>query len=411
MEIVSLKNVKYEELEIKNIEDSYNNTMDFEVENTHYYTLENGLVSHNTVSLMTQTTSGIEPVFAVSYKRRRKINPNDKDARVDFIDESGDSWEEYNVFHPKFFKWLKINGYNVEEVKNYSDEKLKPIIEQSPYHKATSNDVDWVEKVRMQGEVQKWIDHSISVTVNLPNDTTEEIVAKVYLEAWKSGCKGITVYRDGSRSGVLVTNDKKEEKDKKVDNIISESHAPKRPLKVDCDILRFQNNKEKWIGFVGTMDGKPYEIFTGLFESFQIPTFVESGWIKKIKETKIDEDGKEYKASRYDFIYVDKDGYEQEMKGLNRAFNREYWNYGKLVSGIIRHGMPIPNVINLIDTLSLGDTVVSWKSGVKRMLKKYVKDGDEIKGEACPECGQHSLKYESGCKICTNPQCGWSKCG
>ena len=258
----------------------------------------------------------------------------------------------------------------------------------------------------MQGQVQKWVDHSISVTVNLPKDTTEEIVSQVYLEAWKSGCKGITVYRDGSRSGVLVSNNKEE---KSVDELIRESNAPKRPKILECDILRFQNNKEKWIGFVGLINGQPYEIFTGKLDSFQVPTFVESGWIKKNKETKKDDDGKEYKSSRYDFVYVDKDGYEQEMRGLSRAFDREYWNYGKMCSAILRHGMPIPSTINLIDSLYLnGDSVVSWKSGIKRMLKKYIIDGENVQGQKCPECGNTELKFESGCVQC--PKCGWSRC-
>lgn len=405
MEIIKL-NTNYEELEITNIEDSYNYTMDFEVENTHYYTLENGLVSHNTVSLMTQTTSGIEPAFLVAYKRRRKINPNDKDTRIDFVDESGDSWEEYTVFHHKFIDWLVINNYDVEEVKSLSQLELNKIIEKSPYYKATSNDVDWVEKVNMQGQVQKWVDHSISVTVNLPNDSTEKVVSDVYLTAWKSGCKGITVYRDGSRNGVLISDTK----EKSVDDIIKENNAPKRPSKLECDILRFQNNKEKWIGFVGLIKGHPYEIFTGKLDSFQIPTFVENGWIKKIKEIKVDDDGKEYKSSRYDFVYIDKDGYEQEMRGLSRAFDREFWNYGKMCSAILRHGMPIPSTINLIDSLDLnGDSIVSWKSGIKRMLKKYIKEGDDVKGQKCPECGNTDLKFESGCVSC--PKCGWSKCG
>ena len=260
----------------------------------------------------------------------------------------------------------------------------------------------------MQGQVQKWIDYSISVTVNLPEDTTEEIVSKVYLSAWEAGCKGITVYRDGSRSGVLVSDNKKEEKT--IDDIIKESHAPKRPKQLKCEILRFQNNKEKWIGFVGLLDDRPYEIFTGLLESFQVPTFVDNGFIRKVKETKNDEDGKEIKVSRYDLVYVDKDGYEQEMRGLSRAFDREYWNYGKLMSGILRHGMPLPNVQNLIDSLSLrGDSIVSWKSGVKHMLKKYIKDED-VQGQECPQCHSTTdLKNESGCLTCSN--CGWSKCG
>ncbi len=359
-----------------------------------------------TVSLMTQTTSGIEPVFLVAYKRRRKINPNDKDARVDFVDDSGDSWEEYTVVHHKFLTWLEVNGYDVDQVMALPQSDIDKIVEKSPYHKATSNDVDWLEKVKMQGEVQKWVDHSISVTVNLPQDATEEIVSKVYLEAWKSGCKGVTVYRDGSRSGVLVSNDEK--KEEKPTNSVYENHAPSRPKVIKCDILRFQNNKEKWIGFVGTLDGRPYEIFTGLLEGFQVPTFVEDGWIKKVKEIKKDEDGKEIKVSRYDFLYVDKDGYEQEMRGLSRAFDREYWNYGKLVSGIIRHGMPIKHALNLVDSLSLGgDSIVSWKSGVKRMLKRYINEGEES-GQKCPEC-DGKLKFESGCQSCSD--CGYSKCG
>jgi ribonucleoside-diphosphate reductase alpha chain len=407
MEIIDLKNVKYEEIEIINIEDSYNYTMDFEVENTHYYTLENGIVSHNTVSLMTQTTSGIEPTFLTIYKRRRKINPNDKNVRVDFVDDSGDSWEEYAVYHHGFIKWLKANNYDVDEVLNMKTEDLDKIIKISPYYLATSNDVNWVEKVKMQGEVQKWVDHSISVTVNLPENTTEEIVSNVYLEAWKSGCKGITVYRDGSRSGVLVSNEEKPAQ-AAVEDLYN--NAPKRPKIVKCDILRFQNNKEKWIGFVGLLNGKPYEIFTGLYDSFQVPSFVEDGWIKKVKETKKDEDGKDMKYSRYDFVYLDKDGIEQELRGLSRAFDREYWNYGKLMSGILRHGMPIPNVISLIDSLSLkGDTIVSWKSGIKRMLKKYIKDGEELTGQSCPQCGSSELRFESGCVTCSN--CGYSRCG
>jgi len=357
-----------------------------------------------TVSLMTQTTSGIEPAFLVAYKRRRKINPNDKDVRIDFVDENGDSWEEYTVFHHKFIDWLIANNYDVEKVKQFSSDKLLEVVAKSPYYKATSNDVNWVEKVKMQGQVQKWVDHSISVTVNLPNDTTEEIVSQVYLEAWKSGCKGITVYRDGSRSGVLVSDN-----EKSVDELIKESNAPKRPVKLECDILRFQNNKEKWIGFVGLLNGQPYEIFTGKLDSFQVPTFVENGWIKKNKETKKDQDGKDYKSSRYDFIYVDKDGYEQEMRGLSRAFDREYWNYGKMCSAILRHGMPVPSTINLIDSLNLnGDSVVSWKSGIKRMLKKYIKEGEEVVGQKCPECGNTKLQFESGCVSC--PKCGWSRC-
>jgi len=358
-----------------------------------------------TVSLMTQTTSGIEPVFLPIYKRRRKINPNDKDVVISHIDENGDSWEEYTVVHHKFKTWMEISGYDVSDMNKYSEEEIEEIIKKSPYYKASSNDVDWVEKVQMQGDIQQWVDHSISVTVNLPEDVTEEIVGKVYTTAWQSGCKGVTVYREGSRGGVLISNDKKEDKE-----TIYESTAPKRPKIIDCDILRFQNNKEKWIGFVGIIDGKPYEMFTGLLESFQVPTFVEDGKIRKMKETKLDDDGKEYRTSRYDFVYVDKDGYEQEMRGLNRAFDREFWNYGKLLSGILRHGMPTHHVLTLIESLSLrGDSIVSWKSGVKRMLKKFINDGMAINGEKCPECGNTKLKYESGCVQCDN--CGWSRCG
>lgn len=361
-----------------------------------------------TVSLMTQTTSGIEPAFLPAYKRKRKINPNDKDVRVDEVDENGDSWEWYTVLHHGFVEWLKINNYNIDDLMNLTQEELDKIVEKSPYYKATSNDVDWVEKVRMQGEIQKWVDHSISVTVNLPSDTTEEIVNKVYLTAWQSGCKGVTVYRDGSRGGVLV-NDKKENKNS-FEDLIMESHAPKRPKMLKCDILRFQNNKEKWIGFVGLMNDRPYEIFTGLLDSFQVPTFVENGWIKKVKEIKKDDEGKDVKVSRYDLVYTDKDGYEQEMRGLSRAFDREYWNYGKLMSGILRHGMPLPNVLSLIDSLNLkGDSIVSWKVGVKRMLKRYLKDGEVVTGQTCPDCGRSDrLKFESGCVSC---ECGWSKCG
>lgn len=353
-----------------------------------------------TVSLMTQTTSGIEPVFLPIYKRRRKINPNDKNVRVDFVDENGDSWEEYLVVHPKFLKWMKVNGHNVEDVRKQSDDYLKELIKLSPYNNATSADVDWVEKVRMQGEVQKWVDHSISVTVNLPENVTEDVVAKVYMTAWESGCKGITVYREGSRSGVLISNKDKKE-DKTVSEIIKDNDAPKRPKKVECEIMRFQNNHEKWIGFLGLYgkDKRPIELFTGMIDSFPIPTYVDKGWIVKEKNG----DNK----SRYDFVYIDKDGYEQTIKGLNRAFNPNFWNIAKLISGILRHGMPIPNVYNLIDTLELEDGIVSWKTGVKRMFKKFIKDGTEVTGQKCPECQNEKLKFQDGCVSC---DCGWSKC-
>jgi len=353
-----------------------------------------------TVSLMTQTTSGIEPVFQLYYKRNRKVNPNDKDSRVDFVDEIGDAWESYNVFHPKFFKWLKINDYNIEKVKLMSNNDIAVVIEKTPWAGATSADVDWLEKVKMQGEIQKWVDHSISVTVNLPKEVTEEMVSKVYEEAWKSGCKGITVYREGSRSGVLVsTND---DEKKTLEQIIKENNAPRRPKNMECDILRFQNKGEKWIGFVGLLEGQPYEIFTGIIDSFNIPIYVEKGVVRKMR----DENGK----SRYDFVYEDKDGYEVIMTGLSRAFNREYWNTGKFISAILRHGMPLPNVIALMDSISLdGDYIGTWKSGVKRMLKKYIKDNTTISA-VCPECGQDTLVFNSGCVQCTNPECVYSKC-
>jgi len=349
------------------------------------------------VSLMTQTTSGIEPVFLVAYKRRRKINPNDKNIKVQFIDESGDSWEEYPVFHHHFKTWMKVNNYDLNI--NYSKEELTELVKKSPYWKATSNDVNWVEKVKMQGKIQQFVDHSISSTVNLPENIKEEVVGQIYKTAWETGCKGVTVYRDGCRSGVLISDD-----NKSINEIIKENNAPKRPKKLKCNILRFQNNKEKWIGFVGLLEDSPYEIFTGLLESFFIPSYVDQGWIIKNKDKK----GK----SRYDFIYIDRDSYEQDMRGLSRAFNKEYWNYGKLISGVIRHGMPIPNVINLIDSLDMPDTIVSWKGGVKRMLKKYIK-GDESQ-EICPICGNKTT-FSEGCLICADteekPGCGWSKCG
>jgi ribonucleoside-diphosphate reductase alpha chain len=356
------------------------------------------------VSLMTQTTSGIEPAFLVAYKRRRKINPNDKNTRVDYIDENGDSWEEYTVVHHKFKIWMSENGYDTSDMNKYSSEDLNEMVKKSSYFNATSNDVDWVEKVKMQGAIQKWVDHSISVTVNLPKDTTEEIVAKVYTTAWEAGCKGVTVYRDGSRSGVLISDSKKSETN--VNEIIKQNNAPKRPKRLKCEILRFQNNKEKWIGFTGLLENEPYEVFTGLLESISIPNYIESGWIVKNR----DKNGK----SRYDFEYTDRDGYIQTYNGLSRAFNKEYWNYGKLISGVIRHGMPIPNLINLIDSLDMPDSIVSWKSGVKRMLKKHIKDETESNDQKCPMCG-NTLTFTDGCLSCIDTKeqegCGWSKCG
>jgi len=350
------------------------------------------------VSIMTQTTSGIEPVFLPVYMRRRKINPNDKSTKSNFVDEIGDHWEEYNVFHPKFKVWAELKGFNVAELELMKADEIQPIIEQSPYFGATSNDVNWLEKVEMQGRIQKWVDHSISVTVNLPSNVTEELVGGVYEAGWKSGCKGITVYRDGSRSGVLVS------KTEKKPNVFQENDAPRRPKTLPCDVIRFTNKGEKWIGFLGLMDNRPYEIFTGLQESVNIPTYIESGEI--IKRKNAEEDG----HSRYDLKYVDKDGYVQEFRGLSRAFNREFWNTGRLVSGILRHGMPLPNVLSLLDKLDFGDSeiIASWRNGVKRMLKRYIKDGTKILGDECPVCHSHNIVFKEGCKTCL--ECSWSKC-
>ena len=352
-----------------------------------------------TVSICTQTTSGIEPVFMVSYKRRRKVNPNDKNAKVSFTDAEGNSFEEYNVFHPKFMTWLEVNGYNVEEVKAYEDEKLQEIIAKSPYYKATANDIDWVSKVKMQGEMQKWVDHSISVTVNIPAETTEELVSQIYLTAWECGCKGMTIYRDGSRTGVLVSN-KKEEK-KNTENDIIETHSPVRPKTLECDVVRFQNNYEKWIAFVGKINNKPYEIFLGKQDDFYLPPFVETAWITKNKG----EEGR----SRYDLQFQDKQGYKVTIEGLSRSFSPEFWNYAKLISGILRHGMPISNVVTLIQNLSVDeDNINAWKNGIARALKRYIPDGTKVDKEVCPTCGD-ALVYEDGCKHCKN--CGYSKCG
>ena len=352
-----------------------------------------------TVSICTQTTSGIEPVFMVSYKRRRKVNPNDKNAKVSFTDNDGNSFEEYNVFHPKFMTWLEVNGYNVEEVLSYNDEQLQEIINKSPYYKATANDIDWVSKVKMQGEMQKWVDHSISVTVNIPAETTEELVSQIYLTAWECGCKGMTIYRDGSRTGVLVSN-KKEEK-KNAENDIIETHSPVRPKTLECDVVRFQNNYEKWIAFVGKINNKPYEIFLGKQDDFYLPPFVETAWITKNKD--------ENNKSRYDLQFLDKQGYKVTIEGLSRSFSPEFWNYAKLISGILRHGMPISNVVTLIQNLSVDeDNINAWKNGIARALKRYIPDGTKVDKEVCPTCGD-ALVYEDGCKHCKN--CGYSKCG
>jgi ribonucleoside-diphosphate reductase alpha chain len=345
-----------------------------------------------TTSLMTQTTSGIEPVFSAFYKRRRKVNPNDKDTRVTFQDEVGDSWEEFNVFHHKFLDWLKINGYDPDEVKRMRDEEIESIVAKSPYYKATANDVDWIAKVKMQGAIQKWVDHSISVTINLPADVNEELVSDLYLTAWKSGCKGATVYRDGSRNGVLVAGKNE-----------IRAERPRRPKVLDCDILRFNINEDKWVAFVGLKDGRPYEIFTGLAdeEIFPIPKTIIKGKIIKIR----DEDGK----TRYDFQYTDKYGYKKTMGGLSHMFKPEFWNYAKLISGVLRHEMPIADVVNLVSSLKLdSESINNWKNGVERALKKYIPNGTRAKGK-CGECGSVNLVYEEGCLICKD--CGSSKCG
>lgn len=355
-----------------------------------------------TTSIMTQTSSGIEPVFMVSYKRRRKVNPNDKSVKVDFVDEIGDAWEEYNVFHHHFKTWLDANGYDSTEVSTYGEEELNKIIAKTPYYGATANDVNWVNKVKMQGAIQKWVDHSISVTVNVPEDISEEMIGKIYVTGWESGCKGITVYRDGSRSGVLVSNDDKGKKEEAA--TFMETQAPKRPKVIEADIVRFNNNHEKWIAVVGTIDGRPYEIFTGRAEdSFSILGHVDSGWVIRSKT----DDGR----ARYDFQYEDKEGYKTTIEGLSRTFNQEYWNYAKLISGVLRHGMPIAFVVEMVANLHLSDeSLNTWKNGVSRALKKYIPDGTKIEGQSCPECSSmEGLMFKEGCLTCSD--CGYSKCG
>ena len=355
-----------------------------------------------TTSLMTQTTSGIEPVFLPVYKRRRKVNPNDSDARVDFVDETGDAYEEYIVFHHNFVTWMQANGYSV--TKRYSSEEIDELVAKSPYYKATSNDVDWLQKVRMQGRIQKWVDHSISVTINLPADVNEELVDKLYIEAWKSGCKGCTVYRDGSRSGVLVSTQKTK---KKEDANCMEPPVivAKRPRELEADVVKFQNNKEKWIAFVGLLNGKPYEIFTGLAddeEGIMLPKNVTKGTIIK----SYDEDGNKH----YDFQFKNKRGYKMTIEGLDGKFDPEFWNYAKLISGVLRYGMPIDQAIKLVQGLELNnESINTWKNGVERALKKYLPNGTEAKGQKCPNCGHETLIYQEGCLICTN--CGASRCG
>ena len=354
-----------------------------------------------TTSLMTRTTSGIEPVFLPVYKRRRKVTPSDTDARIDFVDETGEAFEEYIVYHPKFLDWMKING--IERRDNYTQEELDALVARSPYAGATSNDINWLEKVRMQGQVQKWVDHSISVTINLPSDVSEDLVNKLYVEAWRSGCKGCTVYRDGSRSGVLVSIEKK--KPAPVAPTEIHPHVIKRPIELEADVVRFQNNKEKWIAFVGLMDGRPYEIFTGLADDEDgifCPKSVSHGKIIKA----IAPDG----TKRYDFQFVNKRGYKTTIEGLSDKFNPEYWNYAKLISGVLRYGMPIDQVLKLVGGLELdSQSINTWKMGVERALKKYLPNGTQASGQRCPNCGQETLIYQEGCLICTN--CGTSKCG
>ncbi|HSP40756.1 MAG TPA: adenosylcobalamin-dependent ribonucleoside-diphosphate reductase [Gillisia sp.] len=352
-----------------------------------------------TTSLMTQTTSGIEPVFLPVYKRRRKVNPNDKEARIDFVDETGDSWEEYVVFHHRFKQWMEVNGFEID--KNYTQKELDKLVKKSPYHKATSNDIDWMSKVTMQGAVQKWVDHSISVTVNLPNEATEELVGQLYLKACEVGCKGVTVYRDGSRSGVLISNEEKKE-----ETATTLANFPtKRPQTLQADVIRFQNNREKWIAFIGLIDDRPYEIFTGLADDedgILIPRWVNEGVIIKNK----DEEGN----SRYDFCYQNQRGYKTTIEGLSHKFDPEFWNYEKLISSTLRYGMPIEKDVDLTNSLQLdNESINTWKNGVARALKRYVADGTEAKGQKCSNCNSTNLIYQEGCLTC--PDCGSSKCG
>ena len=355
-----------------------------------------------TTSLMTQTTSGIEPVFLPVYTRRRKVNPNDPEVRVDFTDESGDAFEEYIVYHHKFLTWMRANGIDTE--KHYTAEEIEDLVSRSPYYKATANDVDWLMKVKMQGAIQKWVDHSISVTVNLPATVDEELVNRLYVEAWKSGCKGCTIYRDGSRSGVMISVKKKDEKPE-----LPECRPPqvteRRPDVLECDVVRFQNNKDKWVAFVGLLDGEPYEIFTGLQdddEGIVLPKTVTKGRIIK----KINPDG----TKRYDFQFENKRGYKTTVEGLSEKFNKEYWNYAKLISGVLRYRMPLQNVIRLVGSLQLeSENINTWKVGVSRALKKYITDGTVAQGQKCPNCGKEELVYQEGCLICKN--CGASRCG
>jgi ribonucleoside-diphosphate reductase alpha chain len=377
----------------------------------YYEMLENGrrnialltIAPTGTTSLMTQTSSGIEPVFMPVYKRRRKVNPNDKNVRIDFVDELGDSWEEYVVFHHRFKQWMEVNG--IDTSKNFAQAELDEIIKKSPYYQATSNDVDWMSKVSMQGEVQKWVDHSISVTINLPNDATEELVGQLYLKAWEVGCKGVTVYRDGSRSGVLISNEEKKQEEKEELEVSITPFPTKRPQVLEADVVRFQNNKEKWIAFIGLIDGRPYEVFTGLADDedgILIPRWANKGVIIKNRN--------EDSTSRYDFQYKNIRGYKTTVEGLSHKFDPEYWNYAKLISSTLRYGMPIEKIVDLINSLQLdSESINTWKNGVVRAVKRYVEDGTKVKGQACEQCNSTNLIYQEGCLTCKD--CGSSKCG
>ena len=357
-----------------------------------------------TVSLLTQTTSGIEPVFMPVYKRRRKVNKDDPDVHIDYTDETGDCFEEFIVYHHKFLDWMRVKGYDTTQ--HYTQEEIDALLAESPYNHAAANDIDWVKKVQMQGRIQKWVDHSISVTINLPADTTEELVNELYIEAWRCGCKGCTVYRDGCRSGVLISTDDKKEDKKKCEPCDCRLPVVEvRPKVLKCEVVRFQNNREKWVAFVGLLEGRPYEIFTGLQdddEGILLPKSVTEGYIIK----NVDEDG----VKRYDFQFVNKRGYKTTIEGLSEKFNKEFWNYAKLISGVLRYRMPIDQVIKMVGSLQMdNESINTWKVGVERALKKYIIDGTPIKDQACPSCGEHTLVYEEGCLHCTN--CGYSRCG
>ena len=350
------------------------------------------------VSLCTQTTSGIEPVFMIAYTRRRKVNPSDENVKISFTDTNGDAFEEYQVLHPKFKTWAQINGHDAENLKFMKSEDLNELIKKSPYYNATAHDIDWVMKVKLQGAVQKWVDHSISVTVNIPKEVSESVVSEIYQTAWESGCKGMTIYRDGSRDGVMISNEKSTAGS---DSSFLENNAPKRPEKIEAEVVRFKNKEEEWIAVVGLYNGRPYEIFTGKADSFYLHPAIKTGWVVRVKPTKTE-------PARYDFHFEDQQGYAGVVSGLSRMFKEEYWNYAKLISGILRHGMPITSVVNLISKLRFDDdTIMTWKNGVARALKKYIKEGTKVK-QACPECKQESLVFHDGCVVCTN--CGHSKC-